>query len=1162
MSGLDNPFKLTPATATQFVGRQDILLRWQERLTPDSEAWASGQSWLVIGSGGVGKTSLLNKMRQVAEDDFKAHVVSLDLGHYRQLDREGDFFHFLDIHLPPAQKWSSRLRHWFNLPADASTGQVATKFLSLLSHFAVAFSHVNWDGLGLEFSPPGVDSSQPSGFGLRLVKAFNTLASLSEEQDRPVVLLVDQVGKVHDAYRWLLVGYQLLQLAERIHHSKTSNIICVFSLRPERKGLLEYDLEYYLRAPLFKDAVYHMEHLHPFRQQEAITAVIERSKGKKGWGYLIAGKIARTLNASTGIDPYQVIVGAAAVWEHLYRGEEEKHPYELDDTAVYDIVRQGHGYLLESVRRRSATQWTVLSLLSFHPAGLTVDDITKQLNRRHKNLSLQEAEQAVAALSDQAGYRLLHMVSDANPALYMLAHDILREYLQRELPLKERMREQAQKLLDDGAWRYEYNLGAVPFNQQDLELLWQYRTQLSFSPMSWKAIAECELYIDKTRLLLWAAQYPEEIKTALTQIDRKRSKLLQEFRYLLLTAYLYPTSNSLSGLLSWVAQNAQSDGMRWQAAEALVQLGERNVTLSMLSELAQNGQDAGMRYQAAEALAKLGERGLALSVLSELAQNAQDEGMRYQATEALVKLGEREVPLSVLKDLAQNGQDDGIRQRATQALGQIGEPALSILRDLAQNAWDYLVRRQAIEALGQLGEQDVTLSVLRDLAQSDRDERVVRQRPAQAPRQLSVTALSRLAQHDQDDWTRQQAAKALMKLGERNIALTVLSELAQYAWDDKVRWWSTEALGQLGEPALSALSELAQNAQDDLLRRQATEALVKMGLPALLVLSELAQNAQDYWVRRQATEALVKLGEPALSALSELAQNAQDDWVRWQATEALVKLGELDVTLSVLSELAHDAQDYWVRRQATEILGQLGEQALVLSVLSELAQNAQDERGRWWAAEALMKLGKRDMTLPVLSELAQNAQDERVRWSAAEALMKLGKRDVALSVLSELARHARDDRVCRQAIEALGQFGEPALSVLSELAQNAQDDRVRRQATETLGQLGEPALSVLSELAQNAQDDRVRQRAAEALMKLGERDIPLSVLSEIAQNAQDERVRREIVETLRRHGKRDMALFVLFNVAWQGVGNIEIAAWDFVSILGTQIGDSQIGRHG
>lgn len=280
MSRLENPFKLTPATVNEFVGREDIMDRWKERLTANSDAWNNTQSWLVVGSGGVGKTSLLTKMSQVAREDYNAHVVYLDLGHFRQLDREDDFFNYLEMKLPPAQKWSSRLRRLFDLPADASTGQVAGKFLSLLSHFAVAFSHVNWDGLGLEFSPGEKGEKRPSGFGMQLIQAFNSLAILSEEQDRPVVLLIDQVGKIHDSYRWLLVGYQYLKLAERIHHYQICNIICVFSLRPERKGLLEYELEYYLRTTLFKNNVYRFEYLHPFRRQEAMTAVIQRAKGQ------------------------------------------------------------------------------------------------------------------------------------------------------------------------------------------------------------------------------------------------------------------------------------------------------------------------------------------------------------------------------------------------------------------------------------------------------------------------------------------------------------------------------------------------------------------------------------------------------------------------------------------------------------------------------------------------------------------------------------------------------------------------------------------------------------------------------------------------------------------------------------------------------------------
>lgn len=57
-----------------------------------------------------------------------------------------------------------------------------------------------------------------------------------------------------------------------------------------------------------------------FQRQEAVRAIIERAKGQS-WGHSVAGKIVEALNPLEGIDPYNVILGAAAVWDYLYSHE-------------------------------------------------------------------------------------------------------------------------------------------------------------------------------------------------------------------------------------------------------------------------------------------------------------------------------------------------------------------------------------------------------------------------------------------------------------------------------------------------------------------------------------------------------------------------------------------------------------------------------------------------------------------------------------------------------------------------------------------------------------------------------------------------------------------------------------------------------------------------
>lgn len=1092
MSGLDNPFNLQPAPITQFVGRSEILERWKQRLTPGSDDWNNSQSWLIIGNGGVGKTSLVHKMSHLAQSTVNAHVINLDLGHYRQLNRDEDFFYFLDTHLPPAQRWSSRLRVWLDLPPGAPEGEVNRKFLSLLSNLALAFAP-GGSSLGgeLDLSFLRQESGQPSAFGLRLVQAFNTLAILSEEQkDRPVVLLVDQMGKIHDAYRWLLVGHQLLQMAERIYHHKTSNIICVFVLRPERKGLLEHELEYYLRTPLFKSNVFHTEHLHPFQQHEAVWAIVERTKGKTGWDYSLAGKITRALNASLGIDPYHVIVGAAALWDHLYSGDEQKLPHELADTDVYEIVSQGHSYQLESVRRRSATQWAILSLLSYYPSGLDVETITQHLNNHQKNLSLHEVEQAIGVLSNQAGYRLLDATFATLPVRYTLAHDILREQLQRQLPPEERLNELVQKLLDDGSWQYKNHFSEAPFNEQNLALLWQHSAQLLFSTASWEAIVNSELNVNETRLVQWMTHYPNEIQLAVIKLEKARIAPYSSFGHQLIVAYIHPSRRTLFEVLRVLLYKMENiyrmenSPLRQRVMEELAEIGELDVTIPMLSELVKGDRVALARRQAAETLAKIGERDAAIPVLVELAQSAREQEVRQQSAEALAKLGERDVSVLVLTELAQSAREQKVRVRAIETIVMLVEQAAAIpvLMGLAQSANDLQIRKRAIEALAKLGERDVSTPFLVALAQSSRDQQI-----------------------------QQVVAEALAKIGEREVSIPILTKLAQSTGTHDVYAKTVEEIRKIADKDLSNLARLAESARDDTFHGKVTEIWTQLDEPTKAMLSTLANNTQK-----------------------------KEDRTRLEAARVLAKIGERAVSMPVLSELAQDSEEEWVRLQAIEVFSRIDEHDIALPILENLAQNAKDVQIRQQAVEAIAEISERDASMPMLWDW----EDANVNFSLTIKTQVLTTEDGKEVRKPEMPASGQDIvksvYQMRRRISKVLRAGETVVPVLTELAESAPNFWARYEVVKALSQIGEPAKSVLSTFALNVQEeeDQIRQEAAAALARIGVLDTALPVLTELAQSAWDDDIRNQAIEVLGQIG--EPASLALLQIALSDT-DVEIA---------------------
>lgn len=1117
MPKLKNPFQLSPASANEFVGRHDLLKRWEDRLTLDSDAWNSAQSWLIVGEGGVGKSSLLNKMGDLAKKQFNAHVINLDLGLYRHLNKDDDFFYWLDSQLPPAKKWSSRLRRWFDLPATASDLQVTTEFLSLISRFAIAFSSVNWNGVGLEFSPEGKEPNRPKSFFERLIITFNRLALLSEEQNKPVVLLVDQLGKIHDAYLWLMVGYMLLQLAERNCHYQISNIICVFCLRPGRKGQLEHQFDYHLKRSLFEKETLHIERLHPFHRQEAMTAIIERAKGQ-GWGHLIAGKIAKALNGSEGIDPYHIILGASAVWDHLYSGEEPKQPQDLDDTAVYEIVRQGHGYLLDSVRNRSAIQGAVLSLLAFYPAGLNLEEITFQLNVRRTSATLTEVDQAVLSLSDQAGYRLLDIIPKSSPSLYTLAHDILREHLQERISPDERNRRLIQKLMDEGTWRYEQNYSAEPFNRQNLDLLWQNRAQLLFSRKSWEAIVNSELALNENRLFFWFSQYPDSVEIAVAQLNDSRSERMHDYSLRLMLAYFLPTYKTLFPILCKLASNAKDKYVRQEVAEFLGEFGEQAV--EMLNKLARD-KELFVRRQAVKSLGRIGKP--ALEVLNNLALYSRDETLRQEIAGLLGDFGEP--GLRVLSRLAQNDENLQVRRQAVENLGKIGEPARSVLTKLAKNDNEPIIRRQSVIGLSTFGVP--VLGMLSDIIKVDEN--------------LSVQC---------------QATQSLGSIGEP--ALELLIELTQNKYHGQLRLEAAITLKEFGsqELAIWVLNELAWNDDDLYISRQATAELAKIGMPAFSKLSSLAQSSVDAEVRRLATDSLYEIGEPALEILSELALADKDVGVRQLAIKGLGKIGV--PALPVLKETVESDKHQSLHMNAVEALWEIDEQQLCLNVAREVVLNSSNREERLHATYFLGQKGG-EFALTVLMEVVKKDEWIRVRRTAAEYLAKSGEK--ALTILSELVHTCSDFVICRYAIDGLRDIGQSAMSVLIEVAKDEEniergdeylhtvlfpileilwkfdeEDIVRSvldkilQKTPQLSTshlkvaefyvaMGdqEAAIVSLKALARLAQSRGLRVRAVNALGKLD--DLVLPVLVEVIQNDRVAKVLRAAADALGNFGK-------------------------------------------
>lgn len=205
MDNINNPY--TPnagATPEALIGRDGqtqaftVLL---ERL----RRGRTEQSMIITGLRGVGKTVLLNRFSNLAEE-AGWEVIDLEASkHDERAFRQAIFSKFRAalLHLSPRQRWTDRARH----------------AASVLSSFALSIDQegtlsVTWD------VPPSGGYGDHGDLGLDLTDVFLSVGAVAKEKSTGIVLLVDEV-------QFLTTG-QLESLIQAVHKSVQRSLPITF----------------------------------------------------------------------------------------------------------------------------------------------------------------------------------------------------------------------------------------------------------------------------------------------------------------------------------------------------------------------------------------------------------------------------------------------------------------------------------------------------------------------------------------------------------------------------------------------------------------------------------------------------------------------------------------------------------------------------------------------------------------------------------------------------------------------------------------------------------------------------------------------------------------------------------------------------------------------
>jgi HEAT repeat protein/energy-coupling factor transporter ATP-binding protein EcfA2 len=411
----------------------------------------------------------------------------------------------------------------------------------------------------------------------------------------------------------------------------------------------------------------------------------------------------------------------------------------------------------------------------------------------------------------------------------------------------------------------------------------------------------------------------------------------------------------------------RADGLRWQAAEALVEMGKPAVPY-LIAALGDESRDT--RMAAAKALGEM----KAQEAVPHLIKALHGWGaVRRAAAKALGEMKAQEAVPHLKAALV--GSDDYMCLAAAKALGEIGVPAVPHLIEALGHGSE-----SAAKALGELKAQESVPHLIEALGHGSES---VREAAAEALGELKAQeSVPHLIEALGDEYkslldrypVREAAAKALGELKAQESVPHLIEVLGD--GNGVVRRAAARALGKLkAQEAIPYLIEaLGDESRGTCMA--AVEALgeLKAQEEAVPYLIE-ALGDESWGMRAVAARALGRLkAQEAIPYLKAALVGRGDEYMCLVAVEALEEIAEPAVP-HLIEALGHEWK--FVREAAAKALGELKAQEAVPHLIKALGDRNEDMRRA--AAEALGKL----------SEEITTSKAHSVAWALAIAPMTL-----------------------------------------------------------------------------------------------------------------------------------------------------------------------------
>lgn len=473
---MNNPYTPFAPTLKNFFGRGDVLDAFSARLTPGTANYRDSRHILIVGVGGIGKTSLLRKLEARVHDSSvsKAYCVSIDWGDFLY-DLSG-LLGEMYAQLPEKHGARGGLKRLVNMPPSATTKSFFTRISQGLRD-GVAIGIGFPPSISVEFSPGTFFGrlEHPQSLVRQCAILCDCVLASLPRLDGTLVILIDQLGKISEVPGGFILMRSLLELVKS--SAGNSKLLVVAAVRPERKGVLEH---------WFREDVFHPEHfarfpLYPLDIPAARQVITEPAARE---GVILSNSLVDTALAKAGRHPYFLQLACFRIWKYLASEDKfQESPVELEEGEISELVREGQRAVFADF---GPEEQFLLKLLALAwPVPLTTLEIKEKTEAAGK-IHLIDVDHFLQLLVSHKHRPVkFHEAQKA----FSITHDLFAEYIRRH-ECNEEQRELAvlQRLIDSAPQFYEMTAALVTASQ--LAKLWQYREALRLRPKKGQTVCQ------------------------------------------------------------------------------------------------------------------------------------------------------------------------------------------------------------------------------------------------------------------------------------------------------------------------------------------------------------------------------------------------------------------------------------------------------------------------------------------------------------------------------------------------------------------------------------------------------------------------------------------------------------------------------------------------